>query len=91
VLSQVGKSELGKFLIAGTDGIGDRRVGPMLGLEKLNGIANCSIRAGGTLVSVMTVVLAMEKEDGITRDAVKTCDNFASLDESHAVFFRSRR
>jgi len=36
-LNLVSKNELGKF-IAGTDGIGNRRVGPMAGLEKLNGI-----------------------------------------------------
>ena len=68
--SQVSKSDLGKF-IAGTDGIGNRRVGPMVGLEKLNGIGICSICAAGTLVSVMAVVLTMETENGITRDAVK--------------------
>jgi hypothetical protein len=66
----VSKSDLGKF-IAGTDGIGNRRVGPMVGLEKLNGIGICSICAAGTLVSVMAVVLTMETENGITRDAVK--------------------
>jgi hypothetical protein len=84
----VSKSELGKF-IARTDGIGNRRVGPTVGLEKLNGIGICSIRAAGTLVSVMAVVLTMETEDGIMRDSVKTCDNFASLDENHAVFVRN--
>jgi hypothetical protein len=87
-LRVVSKNELGKF-IAGTDGIGDRRVGPMVGLEKLNGIGICSIRAAGTLISVIAVVLTIEIEDGIKRDAVKTCNNFASLDENHAVFVRS--
>jgi len=61
----------------------------MAGLEKLNGIG--SIRAGGTLVSVMAVVLTKETEDGITLDAVETCNDFAGLDESHAVFVSDGR
>jgi len=89
-LSQVSKSELGKFN-AGTDGISDRLVDPMDGLEKLNGIGICSARAAGTLVSVMAVVLTIETEDGITRDVIEACNDLAGFDECHAVFVSGSR
>ena len=53
------------------------RVGRMVSLEKLHGIASGSMSAIGTLVSVMSFVLAKETEDSNARDAIKACNDLA--------------
>jgi hypothetical protein len=58
----------------------------MVSLEKLHGIGSGSMPAVGTLVSVMSFVLAKETEDGIAHDAIKACNDLAGLDKSHAIF-----
>ena len=67
------------------------RVGRMASLEKLHGIGSGSMPAVGTLVSIMSFVLAKETEDGIARDVIEACDDLAGLDESHAVFVSGSR
>ena len=67
------------------------RVGRMASLEKLHGIGSGSMPAVGTLVSIMSFVLAKETEDGIARDVIEACDDLAGLDKSHAVFVSGSR